>query len=70
MREHNPNAFPNSREACQYGMSLEDYYAGQALAGITANANLLAGLDPEFIRAIARDARSIAKAMLEVRSNG
>ena len=40
MKELNPHAFPNSRDACIYGMSLEDYYIGQALAGMMANPNL------------------------------
>jgi hypothetical protein len=48
-------------------MSLEDYYIGQALAGMMANPNLSPDT-PD--KTIAREARSIARAVLEVRHNG
>ena len=67
MKEFNPHAFPNSREDCQYGMSLEDYYIGQVLAGMMANPNL--SPDTPY-KSIARDAKGIARAMLDVRHNG
>jgi len=67
MKEFNPHAFPNGRETCIYGMSLEDYYIGQALAGMMANPNL----SPDTTdKTIAREARIIARAVLEVRHNG
>jgi hypothetical protein len=79
-------AFPNlgyNAEEIFNGMTLRDWFAGQALAGLCANSELFksfAGLRPEFLkhmsvdecdrfehRVISMSAKSIADAMLAAR---
>lgn len=52
-------AFPSNR-AAQFGMSLRDYFAGQALAGIMANAKLI-----EVLAASKQDPASCAYEMAD-----
>lgn len=65
----NPQAFPHleprdpSFSYCDNGMTLLDYFAGQALAGFCANPN---GLEWPFDE-MAGDAYRIARAMLTAR---
>ena len=52
MKPDNPNAFPTPESEHNYaveGMSLRDYFAGQALAGLLADGtmNKIANIDPE-----------------------
>lgn len=49
------------------GMSLRDWFAGQALAGIIANPSLADMLTPNYIKQYAESSYSIADAMLEER---
>lgn len=65
MSKNNPPAFPAIGEITdlfQEGMTLRDYFAGQALAGI------LAGTDNEAIDNYAVKAYRIADVMLERRN--
>ena len=63
MRPYNPSAFPHSTEMIgRYGMTLRDWFAGQAMAGICRG-----GVD--FPKDAARAYR-IADAMLAERMKG
>lgn len=67
---HNPRAFPSSAIADDFGgMSLRDYFAGQALQAILMAAGIQSVLKQEKFLAgpIARDAYSFAEAMLAER---
>lgn len=63
----NPYAFPRANE-CQYGMTLRDYFAGQALAGFAGSqsANVYSWVEDR----VARSAYEIADAMLAERAKG
>lgn len=78
--DENPPAFPSEQHECQdgawnqtyqSGMSLRDYFAGQALAGIVAHDSVdFAPLNPGSANAFARDAYAIADAMMLARKDG
>ncbi len=66
----NPSAFPcpaddKSGWHAEYGMTLRDYFAGQALPVVTA----LLGRDVGTADMLARDAYTIADAMLQQRAS-
>ena len=64
-------AFPKTFENWQGGMSLRDYFAGQALAGITANSSLEPNEELAYASAeegYARQAYELADAMLKARN--
>lgn len=68
----NPPAFPTLLKSGELavsegGMSLRDYFAGQALAGILASPTLL-GDDARHLRAVALAAYNYANAMLAERA--
>ena len=67
----NPPAFPTQNDfAYFYGMTLRDWFAGQALAGLCANAeylDLLPKASPASEKALAEVVTSIADAMLRAR---
>lgn len=65
----NPPAFPPHPQTCAMdglGMSLLDYFAGQALAGVLASPSLT---QPSSFTAVAKDCYRFADAMLKARSN-
>lgn len=66
MMTKNPPAFPNPSDDRVKGMSLRDYFAGQALAGLLAAPhNKIEDLDG--IRSIAEFAYDLADAMIDAR---
>jgi hypothetical protein len=71
-KPENPPAFPATRNgfAVHEGMSLRDWFAGQALAGITVGSYSGDVITPEIAASIASEAYLIADAMLLVRKGG
>ena len=74
---HNPTAFPHVSDIIGHyeGMTLRDYFAGQALPAIivatSTGQHMPAMREGEEMRhAIARDAYSMADAMLAARQEG
>jgi len=68
MKDNGGTAFPcNSPDGIESykGMSLRDYFAGQALAGLCANTN--SNPDSKNALAFAKDAFALADAMLAER---
>lgn len=63
---NNPRAFPGNSN---YGMSLRDYFAGQALVGDIAELALPNDASSEFLEARAQLYYRIADAMLKVRTD-
>lgn len=67
----NPPAFPREERETHYGaegMSLRDWFAGQALMGICANGDLRIGNDPDKVgKAFAGVAYELADLMLLAR---
>ncbi|WP_232470919.1 hypothetical protein [Caballeronia hypogeia] len=61
----NPRAFPGNSN---YGMSLRDYFAGQALAGDMADEALPSDASPALLEQRARLYYRLADAMLKVRA--
>ena len=55
-------AFPYSHESERQGMTLRDYFAGQAMAGMLANHKSQAG-----IAVYSKDAYDVADAMIAAR---
>ena len=73
MKDENPPAFPRDhRHFGHNGMSLRDWFAGQALAGLMANANI--PFAPDYAECepsqIADASYEIADAMLAHRQKG
>ena len=68
--KNNGQAFPifNERGISYFGMTMRDYFAGQALAGLLANTNLLEKLNTVKIPAM--NAYALADAMLAEREAG
>ena len=62
---NNPRAFPGNSN---YGMSLRDYFAGQALAGDMAEDTLPSDASPAQIEERAQLYYRLADAMLKVRA--
>ena len=62
---NNPRAFPGNSN---YGMSLRDYFASQALAGDISGLALPNDASSEFLEARAQLYYRIADAMLKVRT--
>ncbi|KXU93487.1 hypothetical protein CR51_29320 [Caballeronia megalochromosomata] len=62
---NNPRAFPGNSN---YGMSLRDYFAGQALAGDMADERLASDASPALLEARAQLYYRLADAMLRVRA--
>lgn len=60
-KPENPFAFPSRGDANNAGMTLRDYFAGQALVGLASYHGVHAG---------AEDAYFIADAMLRARGEG
>ena len=65
-KPENPNAFPNPFYNNIFGMTLRDYFAGQALAGLLASGATYGGRTDNR-SALAADAYAIAYAMLQER---
>lgn len=59
------HAFPHDGGAGNEGMTLRDWFAGQALAGMMADPNVR--VDAETNRVIARQSYDLADAMIEAR---
>jgi len=57
----NPNAFPITNNTRSGGMSLRDYFAGQALAALRCN-------DGVIVESLAANAYLVADAMLKART--
>ncbi len=66
MKNDGGSAFPQVYYGLQGGMTLRDYFAAQALAGICANMNCNPTRLPHFEN-IAEDAYKMADAMLKER---
>lgn len=71
---HDNQELGHKHRVAQPGMSLRDWFAGQALAGLCANANLMDHLtgdgeitDARFAASVAQGAAFMADAMLEAR---
>jgi hypothetical protein len=64
---NNPRAFPGNSN---YGMSLRDYFAGQALAGELAGERLSGDASPAVLEQRAQLYYRLADAMLKVRAEG
>ena len=62
---NNPRAFPGNSN---YGMSLRDYFAGQALAGDMADDALPSDASPALLEERAQFYYRLADAMLKVRA--
>ncbi|SAK95855.1 hypothetical protein AWB82_06962 [Caballeronia glebae] len=62
---NNPRAFPGNSN---YGMSLRDYFAGQALAGDMADDGLPNDASPALLEERAQLYYRLADAMLKVRT--
>jgi hypothetical protein len=62
---NNPRAFPGNSN---YGMSLRDYFAGQALAGAMASDSLPIDAPPELLEQRAQLYYRLADAMLRIRA--
>jgi hypothetical protein len=62
---NNPRAFPGNSN---YGMSLRDYFAGQALAGDMADDALPSDASPALLAERAHLYYRIADAMLKIRA--
>jgi hypothetical protein len=62
---NNPRAFPGNSN---YGMSLRDYFAGQALAGNMAHDGLPNDASPALLEERAQLYYRLADAMLKVRT--
>jgi hypothetical protein len=62
---NNPRAFPGNSN---YGMSLRDYFAGQALAGDMADEALPNDASPALLEARAQLYYRLADAMLKIRA--
>ncbi|SAL64295.1 hypothetical protein AWB71_03731 [Caballeronia peredens] len=62
---NNPRAFPGNSN---YGMSLRDYFAGQALAGDMANDALPHNASPALLEERAQLYYRLADAMLRIRA--
>ncbi|SAK59167.1 hypothetical protein AWB76_02697 [Caballeronia temeraria] len=62
---NNPRAFPGNSN---YGMSLRDYFAGQALAGDMADEKLSNDAPPAFLQERAQLYYRLADAMLKARA--
>jgi len=61
-----PVAVPSQWEMMQDGMGLRDWFAGQALAGIMANPNIMP-LDDKYYKIIVDRAYWLGQMMLEER---
>lgn len=61
-------AFPVPYQQCEYGMSLLDYFAAHALAGILSNPEVLRAQPPIMHAERAEAAYGAARAMLAERS--
>jgi hypothetical protein len=61
--------FSGGTECEDKGMSLRDYFAGQALAGLCSECNFSYGDDIDF-EGMVKDAYRFADAMLAERENG
>lgn len=65
-KTENPRAFPVANEGfVQNGMTLRDYFAGQALAGLCANSTI--NIDIDGWRLLVEGAFNAADEMLEQR---
>ena len=65
----NPNAFPtNDITPCHPGMTLRDWFAGQALAGLLAHPRCRDVFDEGLSECLAEEAYHIAGAMLAERT--
>lgn len=64
-----PMVVPNNWESYQQGMSLRDWFAGQALAGIMANPNLRPLSDSTFLMIVDR-AYLLGQMMMDERKKG
>lgn len=71
MDETNPQAFPSDYYG-HMGMTLRDWFAGQALAGLTANSGYLVAADSlgDASDYVVRSAYEFADAMLAHRTKG
>ena len=68
MNDQSPSAFPMydiRRSTGQYGMSLRDYFAGQALVGLLTRS----GASLVFIDCAPREAYKLADAMISERDS-
>ena len=61
-----PTGYTSEGSAFEYGMTLRDYFAGQALAGWLANSVMCQGYSPNS--EYARQAYDLADAMIAARS--
>jgi hypothetical protein len=69
-KETGEPAFPveaHPSAAAQRGMTLHDYFAGQAMAGLAANYSQI--ISPEFVESMSELAYDLADAMIKARKN-
>ena len=77
LKDYNPSAFPmDSEYKTQSGMTLRDYFAGQALMGMLAHSRNNSGYKPQmgskaghWHEAISIEAYALADAMLTARKD-